>query len=288
MQSLQTFIEVIEKGRNIHISILDVSGILSAPDMKIELKNVIHSKPFCDIAKSTGKGMRACLLSKRFANERAMKSKASFCGCCIYGLCEAAYPLIIGETVCAIVYVGHAVTDRKKTEERIVRTCGYTGVDANMLLSELSDCEQIESESELICIAQIVSDYIKMLYQTTPKETSNGHWLVRALVRHADEKYTSSPTLKELSVLYHKNEKYMGRLFLAEVGMSFNKYCLLLRLKKAAGMLEHGDQTVIDIALECGFNNISYFNRAFKSHYGTSPTEYRKEAALSIKRAFLE
>ena len=32
---------------------------------------------------------------------------------------------------------------------------------------------------------------------------------------------------------------------------------------------------VIDIALECGFNNIAYFNRLFSKVYGTSPSEYR-------------
>jgi AraC-like DNA-binding protein len=40
-------------------------------------------------------------------------------------------------------------------------------------------------------------------------------------------------------------------------------------------MLLSGDEKIIDIALECGFNNIAYFNRLFVKKYGMSPSEYR-------------
>ena len=111
MQDLQFIIDMLSKNRKLHISILDVSGILTTPATKIELKNVIHSKKFCDIAKSTKKGYRICLYCKRLANEKAIVHKKPFCGHCIYGLCEAAVPVIIGGSVAAIVYVGNAVTD---------------------------------------------------------------------------------------------------------------------------------------------------------------------------------
>ena len=57
--------------------------------------------------------------------------------------------------------------------------------------------------------------------------------------------------------------------------MPFRKYCLLLRLQKAEELLRTAPGKVIDVAIECGFDNISYFNRAFKTHYGVSPTEYK-------------
>ena len=52
MQSLQILIDSLTKFRKIHISILDLSGILDAAPLKIDFKNVIHSKMFCNIAKS--------------------------------------------------------------------------------------------------------------------------------------------------------------------------------------------------------------------------------------------
>ena len=274
MQKLQFLIDMLTKERKIHISILDLSGILNTQSTKIAFRNVIHAKPFCDVAKSTEKGYRSCLHCKNLANTKAVSSKKPFYGHCLYGIYEAAMPVIIGDTVSAIVYVGNAIVDIDHTKTRIEKTCRYTHVDKQKLHEQIEKCEHVDHINELVGISEIVCDYIKMLYQTESKESSQLHWLVSALKQHADQTYCFNPTLKELSVLYRKNEKYMGRLFIKEMHMSFHKYCLLLKLQKAEALLSGTNDKIIDIALECGFDNISYFNRAFKKQYGMSPSEY--------------
>ena len=274
MQKLQFLIDMLTKERKIHISILDLSGILNTQSTKIAFRNVIHSKTFCDIAKSTEKGYRSCLHCKNLANTKAVSSKKPFYGHCLYGIYEAAMPVIIDDTVSAIVYVGNAIVDIDHTKKRIEKTCRYTHVDKQQLHEQIEKCEHVDHINELVGISEIVCDYIKMLYQTESKEPSQLHWLVSALKQHADQTYCFNPTLKELSVLYRKNEKYMGRLFIKEMHMSFHKYCLLLKLQKAEALLSGTNDKIIDIALECGFDNISYFNRAFKKQYGMSPSEY--------------
>jgi AraC-like DNA-binding protein len=274
MQNLQFLIDMLTKERKIHISILDLSGILNTPSTKVAFQNLIHSKTFCDIAKSTEKGYRSCLHCKNLANTKAVSSKKPFYGLCLYGIYEAAMPVIIGDTVSAIVYVGNAIVDIDQTKNRIEKACRYTHVDKQKLHEQIEECEHVDHINELVGISEIVCDYIKMLYQTEPKESSQLHWLVSALKQHADQTYCFSPTLKELSVIYHKNEKYMGRLFKKEMHVSFHEYCLLLKLQKAEALLLGTKDKIIDVALACGFDNISYFNRAFKKQYGMSPSEF--------------
>jgi AraC-like DNA-binding protein len=93
---------------------------------------------------------------------------------------------------------------------------------------------------------------------------------------HADEMFKTGITLTELAETYNRNEKYMGRLFKEELGVSFAEYKQNKRLELAEALLIQGEDRIIDIAFECGFNNISYFNRAFQKKYGMSPTAYRK------------
>lgn len=276
MQKLKTLIELLEKNRRIHVSILDLSGILGTPETAIDFKNVIHTKEFCNIAKSTERGYRTCMLCKRLANTKAVEGMRAFSGYCSYGLFEAAVPVVIDKTVAAIVYVGNAVVDVKETKARIKKTCKRTGVSEEALIGQLENCEMLNDHDELHRIADIISDYIKLLCSSLPKGKSDLHWLVSSMKNYAHQRFCYSITLRELAIIYQKNEQYLGRLFKAHMGVGFNEYCMELRLKKAERLLTASSDRIIDIALECGFNNISYFNRVFKDRYGVTPTEYKK------------
>ncbi len=199
-----------------------------------------------------------------------------FCGHCIYGLYEVAVPVIIEKSAAAIVYVGNAITDENRTKERIRKTCHRTGVSEQALLSKLQDCEVLERPDDLLQIGEIISDYIKALWENTPKRKTESHWLVSLTKRYAEENFSRGICLREIAVTHQMNEKYIGRIFKQEMGQSFHEYCMALRLQKAEKLLVQYDGKIIDIAMECGFNNISYFNRVFQREYHMSPTEYRK------------
>ena len=275
MQNLQNLIDMLTKGRNLHICVMDVSGILNTPATALVGENKMHAKIFCHIAKSTDRGYALCMACKGNANTKAVTGKMPFCGHCRYGLFEAACPVLVGDTVAAVVYVGNAVIDMAKTKARIESACLYSGVNKQKLSAQLAQCEQLDRPDDLFAIAEIVADYIKILYKKEEKPKAQIHWLALAMQQYADQNYLQNPMLKQLSAIYNKNEKYIGRLFQKEIGMPFRKYCLELRLQKAAALLESTSNKVIDVAIECGFDNISYFNRAFKAHLGVSPTEYK-------------
>ncbi|MBO5879301.1 MAG: helix-turn-helix domain-containing protein [Clostridia bacterium] len=278
MQNLSVLIEKLEKSGKLHISILDLGGILNLPTTEIDFNNVIHSKEFCRIAKSTDAGYRVCLRCKMLANTKASREKKAFCGCCTYGLCEVAMPVIIDKSLMAVIYIGNAVIDEAATKARIEKTCSLTGVDCERLMAQLKNCEYTTGYEELYQTAEILCDYLKMLYENTPKTKRKLHWLVSLMIGHAKKSFCDNITLKELAATYQKNEKYLGRLFKKEIGISFNEYCMELRLKKADEMLLKSKERIIDIAFACGFNNISYFNRTFYKRHGVSPSEYRKSS----------
>lgn len=68
---------------------------------------------------------------------------------------------------------------------------------------------------------------------------------------------------------------HLHRLFEREVGETPKAYVERLRLERAAAMLGATDKTVLDIALESGFKSHEVFSRAFKRHFGQSPSSYR-------------
>ena len=104
------------------------------------------------------------------------------------------------------------------------------------------------------------------------------HWAVYNIKKYADENYGRSFTLEELCKLYFVNEKYAGRLFAKQLGLNFHEYLNKIRLEKAAEMLASTDEKIIDIALICGYGDVTYFNRKFREKYHSSPGSFRKNS----------
>ena len=71
------------------------------------------------------------------------------------------------------------------------------------------------------------------------------------------------------------SERYVNEL-LYEAGASFTTRLNELRLRKAAALLaQRGERRISDIAFECGFNDLSYFNRCFRRRFGLTPSAAR-------------
>jgi AraC-like DNA-binding protein len=73
--------------------------------------------------------------------------------------------------------------------------------------------------------------------------------------------------------------RYVNDL-LQETGSSFAERVTELRLQKVHAMLSdhrHAGLMVSEIAYECGFNDVSYFNRCFRQRFGASPKQFRSD-----------
>ena len=281
MQRLQTFIDILTRGRKFHICIHDISGLLKTNERDLPFEYQIHSKKFCNIAKSTEQGLDFCISAKDKANTRSVNNATPFCGYCPWGLFEVAYPVIRDKTVQAIIYVGNFVTDRKETERRIIQTSKLLNMSPEPFFKLLDECEIANDSTEAFQIAEIIKDYIFSLPDTNSRHDDSHHWAVRNIKNYADKYYGKNISLKSISKLYFINEKYIGRLFKKQTGMSFHKYLNKIRLENAEELLQNTDKRIIDISIKCGFENVSYFNRIFKATYGVTPSEFRKNSKKS-------
>ena len=70
------------------------------------------------------------------------------------------------------------------------------------------------------------------------------------------------------------SERYVNEL-LYDAGASFTTRLNELRMRKAADLLVREERRISDIAFECGFNDLSYFNRCFRRRFGLTPTAAR-------------
>jgi two-component system, response regulator YesN len=94
---------------------------------------------------------------------------------------------------------------------------------------------------------------------------------------HFDDKIT----LHQVSSLCHFGPTQFCRVFRQEQGLSFHQYLLHYRITQACERLADPCMHAKEVAYDVGFNDLSYFARAFKRQVGVCPSEYRAAARLS-------
>ena len=78
---------------------------------------------------------------------------------------------------------------------------------------------------------------------------------------------------------------YLHRTFKAVVGETLRQHVERLRLEQSAFRLVIQDGSLLDIALDCGFQNHETFTRAFRRHFGVPPQAYRLQARRALPPA---
>ena len=100
---------------------------------------------------------------------------------------------------------------------------------------------------------------------------------VQKIQQYINENYKQDIRLPILAQMAGMSAVAFSRFFKARTGTSLSDYIIDVRLGHASQMLAHTSTPVADICFECGFNNLSNFNRIFKKKKDCSPQEYRKQ-----------
>jgi AraC-like DNA-binding protein/effector-binding domain-containing protein len=100
-------------------------------------------------------------------------------------------------------------------------------------------------------------------------------------VAHLDE----DVSLAMLAQQARTSPYHLHRLFSSTTGETSKQLTLRLRLSRAALMLLLSNNSVLDIALSCGFQSHEVFCRAFRRRFGASPRDYRRRGFLTAVAA---
>src|SRR5689334_15534155 len=84
---------------------------------------------------------------------------------------------------------------------------------------------------------------------------------IRTYIEHH---YTQSISLPDAAELVSLEPKHFSKFFRSKVGMGFKQWLTKLRVQKAMECIQAGDQTLTEIALSVGFQDLRTFERAFK------------------------
>lgn len=99
---------------------------------------------------------------------------------------------------------------------------------------------------------------------------------LKVIFKYIEEHYAEHLTVDDMASLCYYSKSHFMKFFKQHMGTGFIEYLNTYRLSLAERLLRTTRSPVLSIAAECGFDNLSYFNRLFKRTYLMSPGAYRK------------
>jgi AraC-like DNA-binding protein len=167
---------------------------------------------------------------------------------------------------------------------RLARQATFADVATNMAQSVWRQCERGPSERFATSMARNLLDVLATSYAVSFDDGAADSSVVAARRIHAQrfiEAHLRDQDLTPVRVAnaLHISPRYLRMLFEGEQE-SITSYILRRRLeecaKQIANPLWYG-HTITQIAFASGFNSAAHFTRAFREHYGTTPTGYRRD-----------
>lgn len=109
------------------------------------------------------------------------------------------------------------------------------------------------------------------------------HQKVHEVALYMQTHIHESVSLEELAQRFFMSRSYLTRSFRNVTGFSVVEYMTYIRIQKAQQLLRESYRSITEIADLCGFGNITYFEKVFKTTTGQTPVQYRKTVDTSIK-----
>ncbi len=146
----------------------------------------------------------------------------------------------------------------------------------------LHECEQQAAGYELSVQANLIhiASHLLRYYQRKVLPVNHNQQNVdqlRSALAYLEAHYQENITLDFLADIAAMSPQHFCRLFKKLTGRRPMDYINLLRVNKAASLLNDQKLNISEIAAEVGFNDTNYFSRVFKKYQAMSPTQFQKK-----------
>ncbi|AVI64520.1 AraC family transcriptional regulator [Shewanella sp. WE21] len=96
------------------------------------------------------------------------------------------------------------------------------------------------------------------------------------VIEHIYDNYTQALSAQDLAKLAHMSTNHFHRFFKKRTEKTLTEFINQLRIAKACKLLLSNQSPISTISDQCGFNNLSNFNRRFIQFKGVTPSRFRQ------------
>ena len=172
-------------------------------------------------------------------------------------------------------HVNHAI----KLSERGMRITGDTLNQVSRIMLQLPYLKSMKRLMLFYEIMDIIGqsqnftflaseDYVKTRFNSSNLRVKNIHEFLML-------NYREEINLEEIAAIVHLAPASACRFFKSSTGLTIFEYLNKIKIDYACKLLLNTDLNIVDISYDCGFNNLSHFNKQFRKFLGKTPSEFR-------------
>ena len=140
---------------------------------------------------------------------------------------------------------------------------------------------------ELITKSELYAMFSLLIINSTEKSAAPDHIIryersekLKKALKYMQDNHDQKLSTSNISAWLNMSEGHFCRLFKQYFKRTPVEYLNYYRVNRAAKLLEETEQKVLEVAMEAGFDNFSYFISTFKHFMGVTPTKYRGQRRL--------
>lgn len=169
--------------------------------------------------------------------------------------------------------------------EKVISTCRIplnTAIQVDIKEEVLSLFEELFYEfrnetGNTDTASSLILRYLLLKIGRSQKDETSWERKLDTSIHYIHTHIASPISVEELAAMEFLSPSRYRELFKKVTGHSPSEYVTLLRMRKACDLMEEGNISIEEIAVEVGYNDRLYFQRVFKKHLGITPGQYRKK-----------
>ena len=188
-----------------------------------------------------------------------------------YDICQNEFlsPLLMGKLL---------FPDGRTLSQKLTKRIGELMTRASLLYQDLN------ATPAPLSIKILLLEVLELLFSHNsfvqaadiPRDETRGIYPLKPVFTYIETHYSEKITLEELSASVHMNKNYFCRFFKEKAGKTPFSYLTEYRINQSCSQLLNTSLPITEIALNTGFENMSYFIRQFRRYRGCTPSEFRR------------
>lgn len=168
-----------------------------------------------------------------------------------------------------------------KLSERGLAIRGKARQQINTIIKNMPEMNGLERLSSLMIVFDIMSRTREYDFLASPRFVQNFQYAssdrFKKISSYIMENFDKDISLSEIASVGNMGITTFCNFFKEQFRVTFVEYLTTVRIGHACKILVEDEQkSVVEIAYECGYNNLANFNKQFKKLKNMTPTDYRK------------